>query len=232
MLAQTLRIGEQLSFLDALTVESFAYSALLGGQDFRGWCARRSVRSHQRTDGACLRIERVGDRIIIVLSRSETHNAIDAAMRDELTESLNAVLDDPSVEALELRAEGRAFSVGGALGEFGGLSDTAMGHAIRTLRSPARLLHQLAPRATAFVHGACIGSGIEIAAAAGRIVASRNAWFQLPEISMGLIPGAGGTVTVPRRIGRHRALYWALTGKRLNARDAQSWGLVDVIAEP
>src|SRR5262249_28448891 len=122
------------------------------------------------------------------------------------------------------------FSVGGELDEFGTSPDLATAHAVRTLRSPALLLHRLRDRATAFVQGACIGSGIEIPAAAGRVVAAPDSWFSLPEVSMGLIPGAGGTVTVASRIGRHRTLYWALRHRRLNAATAREWGLVDEVA--
>jgi enoyl-CoA hydratase/carnithine racemase len=86
-------------------------------------------------------------------------------------------------------------------------------------------------RVTSRIQGACIGAGIEIAAAAGRLVADRDAWFHLPEVGMGLIPGAGGTVTVPRRIGRRRTAWMALLGEPLDARTALDWGLVDALEE-
>jgi enoyl-CoA hydratase/carnithine racemase len=59
--------------------------------------------------------------------------------------------------------------------------------------------------------------------------ASADAFFQLPEVSMGLVPGAGGTVSVPRRIGRQRAAWMALTGARVDAPTALTWGLIDAI---
>jgi enoyl-CoA hydratase/carnithine racemase len=61
------------------------------------------------------------------------------------------------------------------------------------------------------------------------VVASEDAWFQLPELSMGLIPGAGGTLSLPRRIGRQRTAWLALSGVRLDAATALRWRLVDAI---
>jgi enoyl-CoA hydratase/carnithine racemase len=72
-----------------------------------------------------------------------------------------------------------------------------------------------------------VGAGIEVPAAAARVVARAGTVFRLPEVSMGLIPGAGGTATVPRRIGRHRACYMALSGATIDLDTALAWGLVD-----
>ena len=74
-----------------------------------------------------------------------------------------------------------------------------------------------------------MGAGIEMAAFAGRVVADEAAAISLPEIGIGLIPGAGGTVSLPRRIGRHRTALLALSGERISASTAVDWGLVDEI---
>jgi enoyl-CoA hydratase/carnithine racemase len=79
------------------------------------------------------------------------------------------------------------------------------------------------------VHGACVGAGIELPAFARRVVARSDAFFQLPEVAMGLVPGAGGTVSIPRRVGRQRAAYLCLSAVRLDAETALAWGLVDEI---
>jgi enoyl-CoA hydratase/carnithine racemase len=75
-----------------------------------------------------------------------------------------------------------------------------------------------------------VGAGVELPAFAGTVVAAENATFRLPEVAMGLIPGAGGTVSLPRRIGRWRTLYLALSGLSLNAASALAWGLADRVA--
>lgn len=228
-LAQVLRLGAQLSVADALVVESLAYSTLLGGPEFRRW---RNSHARKLTEPATetrVRLTRETGLVSIHLANPERLNAFDARMRDDLVEALRAIADDPTVTAVRLVGDGRAFSSGGDLDEFGTSPDTATSHAIRSLRSPTLLVYELRERTTAYLHGACIGAGIEVPAAAGRIVAAADSWFQLPEIEMGLIPGAGGTVTVPRRIGRHRALYWMLTGRKLAASAARAWQLVDEI---
>jgi enoyl-CoA hydratase/carnithine racemase len=92
-------------------------------------------------------------------------------------------------------------------------------------------VHELRDRITFIVHGACIGAGVEIPAFAGRVVARSDATFRLPELGMGLVPGAGGTVSIPRRIGRERFRTMALTGEMIDAATALSWGLVDEIED-
>src|SRR5258708_7441143 len=86
--------------------------------------------------------------------------------------------------------------------------------------SPLSILSPLRNRLRVRAHGACAAAGIEPAASARRVHASEDALFQLPEVSMGLIPGAGGTVSIVGRIGRQRAALMALTGRRVDARTA------------
>ena len=82
---------------------------------------------------------------------------------------------------------------------------------------------------TAHLHGACIGAGVEIPSFAARVVATEDAFCQLPELAMGLVPGAGGTVGITKRIGRWRTAYLALTAARISATTALEWGLVDAV---
>ena len=136
---------------------------------------------------------------------------------------------DASVERVVLDGAGPSFCSGGDLAEFGTLPDPATAHLVRLTRSPARLLAELGPRLEVRLHGACIGAGIEMAAFAGRVIAHIDAVISLPEVGLGLIPGAGGTVSLPRRIGRHRTAELALGGGPIDAPTAQKWGLVDAI---
>jgi enoyl-CoA hydratase/carnithine racemase len=96
---------------------------------------------------------------------------------------------------------------------------------------PANALAMAADRYTFHLHGACIGAGIELPAFAGRVVAKPNTYFRLPEVDMGLIPGAGGCVSIPRRIGRQRTNWLAITGIELNAETALVWGLIDAVMD-
>ena len=229
VLARVLRIGEGLAFDAALDVESLAYSTLLGGAEFRRWRAASPAGAMPSEPAELVRYERAGDAVTLTLASPATRNAMSATMRDALYTALASVVEDPSGPSLILCGAGRCFSTGGELAEFGSADDLAAAHLIRTRRSAVRLLHRLGDRAQVQLHGACIGSGIEIAAAAARRSAARDTIFQLPELRMGLIPGAGGTVTLARAIGRQRTAWLALTGRRIGAARARDWGLIDDI---
>ncbi|AYJ85067.1 enoyl-CoA hydratase/isomerase family protein (plasmid) [Sphingomonas paeninsulae] len=228
--AQVLRMGGNLPFEQALQLESFAYSTLLGGAEFRAWRAAQPNRAPPESSGPYLHISRDNDLVTVTFARPAERNGICAGMRDALHEAICAVLDDPSAPALVLKGDGACFSTGGDLAEFGTATDLAAAHAIRTLRSCALRLYELGDRATVMLHGACIGSGIEIPAAAAHRHALPGAFFQLPELGMGLMPGAGGTVSIARAIGRHRTCYMVLSGRRITAETAAHWGLVSPVA--
>jgi Enoyl-CoA hydratase/isomerase len=230
VLARVLRLGEGLDFEAALEIESLAYSALLGGSEFARWLETAPRGDAGDEAAAPVRYEREGDLVTLTLASPASRNAMTAAMRDALYEALVNVLEDPSAPRLMLAAEGKCFSTGGHLPEFGTAKDLAAAHVIRTQRSCVRLLHRLGPRATVRLHGACIGSGIEVPAAAAHRIAAPDLIVQLPELTMGLIPGAGGTASLAAAIGRHRLMWLALGGFRIGADQAQRWGLVHAIA--
>ncbi len=228
MLSRVLKTTERSPFEDALFVESLAYSALLGGAEFKAWLRRRGeVPPTWASDP--IRFTRIADTVTLWLDDASNRNAYSSAMRDALAYALDSCLLDATNPGVTIRAHGRTFCVGGALDEFGKTTDAIEGHHIRLEQSAAWRLHRLGERSTVVVQGAAIGSGVEMAAAAHHVSASSASWFQLPEVGMGLIPGAGGTVTVPRRIGRHRAFYLMVSGVRLRAQRALDWLLVDAI---
>ena len=125
-------------------------------------------------------------------------------MRDELAQSLSVAVVDESISSVVLRGNGPSFCSGGDLDEFGTRPDPATAHMTRLARSPARLIHQLAARTIVQLHGAAFGGGIEIAGFAGVVEAHPDTRIALPEVGLGLIPGAGGTVSLTHRIGRQR----------------------------
>lgn len=226
IMCRVLRLSEGLAFGPALEIESFAYSSLLGGSEFDRWRLSCAMQPIPAGEGPMVLAERDADVVTLTLNHPNAQNAMTAAMRDALYSALANVLDDPTVPNMVLQGAGKCFSTGGALGEFGTATDLAQAHVVRTVRSCAALLDRLGPRATVRLHGACVGSGLEVPAAAARRIAAQDAWFQLPELRMGLIPGAGGTASVARAIGRHRTAWMLLSGKRIDARLALTWGLV------
>jgi enoyl-CoA hydratase/carnithine racemase len=226
-LALLLRSTAGLSAPAALVAESAAYSALQDGAEFRRWRAGRPVRPPEPALER-IRLELAGRDLRIVLARPTRRNAVDLRMRDALAEALATAARDQYLQ-VELAGDGPDFCSGGDLDEFGSRPDPAQAHIVRLTRSPALLLHRLADRTTAQLHGSCLGAGIEWPAFAGRVVAAADTRIALPEIGLGLIPGAGGTVSLTRRIGRWRTAFLALSGTYLTAADALAWGLVDAV---
>jgi enoyl-CoA hydratase/carnithine racemase len=227
-LVQLLHVGEPLAAVDAVVAESFVYSLLQAGEHHRAWLAARAVRDRRpRPDGPVVRVERRAGTLALTLDRVEVRNANGTRMRDELVSGLALAELDPTVERVELRGAGPAFCSGGDLDEFGTAADPVSAHGVRTTRSAGVHIARVADRVTAYVHGACVGAGVELPAFAHEVVARSDTTFLLPEVGMGLVPGAGGTASVPRRIGRHRAAYLALSGVPIDASTAAAWGLVD-----
>lgn len=227
-LVQVLRMAPDLSPPDRLVVESLAYSTLQAGAAFRSWIAGKHPHAARPSTEPVL-LDRDGDRLTITLNRPWVHNAFDAATRDALCEALEVAASDPTVTGVDLYGNGPSFCSGGDLAEFGSSPDPAQAHHVRVHRSPAALLQRCGGKVTAHLHGACVGAGIELAAFAGRVTAAPDTVIRLPEIGMGLIPGAGGTASLPTRIGRERTAYLALTGAALGAAEARRWGLADEI---
>jgi hypothetical protein len=229
-LVHVLRSTEQLGVAEALSVESMAYSMLQGGERFQRW--RREQPKREQVDegtGDPVLLERHGNTLEVVLNRPAVRNAFNAAMRDALIDAFDLVDLAGDIEEVHLRGSGTNFCSGGDLDEFGTAGDPAAAHLLRVDRYAGRRIHDHAAMVTAHVHGSCVGAGVELPAFAGRVVAAPDATFRLPEVSMGLVPGAGGTVSVPRRTGRHRAAWMALSGARVDARTALAWGLVDTV---
>jgi hypothetical protein len=228
LLARILRIGEFLSVRDALDLESLAYSTLLAGPGFARWLATRGDRpeSAPQTADAVL-ISRDGDTLRLTLNRPERRNAHSRELRDALVAGLRIARLDDTLKTVVLDANGPSFCSGGDLDEFGTAPDLSTAHLIRTHAGAALPLHDLKDRVTARLHGHCVGAGIELPAFAGHVLADPGTVFRLPELDLGLIPGAGGTVSIPRRVGRWRTLYLVLTGATITAETAHRWGLVD-----
>lgn len=228
-LAVLLRSGENLTVEHALAAESAVYSTLQSGAEFATWRAGNTRRAAAPDTRPAVRAEREGDELRIVLDRPTRHNAFSRSMRDALSEMLALAVSDETIARVVLSGDGPSFCSGGDLGEFGSFGDPASAHLTRLARSPARLMHRLADRTHVQLHGACMGAGIELAAFARRVTAHPDATIALPEIDLGLIPGAGGTVSIPRRIGRQRCALLALGGP-ITAATAAAWGLVDAVS--
>lgn len=227
-LASLLRGATDRTIDGGLLAESAVYSSLQAGPEFAAWLGARE-RRRREPQGDAVAVTRAGATVVVTLQRPDVRNALSTRMRDQLVDAFALVAADPSIERVELRGAGPSFCSGGDLDEFGTMPDPASAHLLRLQRSAGRAIAVVAERVTAYLHGDCVGSGIELPAFAGTVVARRDARMSLPEVSLGLIPGAGGTVSLPRRIGRHRTAALALSGAAIDADTALAWGLVDAL---
>lgn len=216
-----------------LITESLAYSTLQAGAEFARWLAERGPKTVPALPDPVL-AERVDDVLLVNFNRPGRHNAFSTDARGALLEALEVALVDPSVIEVVLGGNGPSFCSGGDLAEFGTFADPASAHLARTRHSPALALDalttRLGARCRAEVHGQVLGSGLEMAAFCGHVTCAPDATLGLPELALGLIPGAGGTVSVTRRIGRWRTAYLVLSGKFIDPATALDWGLVDAVS--
>ncbi|MBB5137383.1 hypothetical protein HNP84_007135 [Thermocatellispora tengchongensis] len=226
------RVLRQTPLLDVrsgLAAEAAAYSMLLGGAEFRRWLEARGPARPADPAAGRVRLDRRDATLAITLARPHRRNAMDALMREALIEALEVALLDDTVERVELTGAGPGFCSGGDLDEFGSARDHVAAYLVRLERHAGHLIHLLRERVHARLHGACYGAGVEMPLFARHVTATPDAVLALPEIAMGLIPGAGGTVSVPARAGRWRTAWMAVTGARLDAATALEWGLIDAI---
>ncbi len=168
----------------------------------------------------------------ITLNRPDRLNAINLAMRDLLWEYLRACRDHPDVRAVCFRGEGRAFSAGADISEFGTAPSLWAARQARHERDLWGLLLSLEMPLVARLHGFCFGAGLELPLCCDVRVAAADARFALPEVTLGYIPSAGGTQTLPRTIPPGAAADLILTGEAVGTEEALRWGLVDAAVPP
>lgn len=163
----------------------------------------------------------------VTLNRPRVLNALNTAMRDELWEVLLAVRDDPEVRVAIFRGAGtRAFCSGADVSEFGTAPSYVEAREARHLRDLWALMLSLEKPLIAAVHGYTLGAGLEMSLLCDLRLAAEGARLGTPEVSLGYIPSAGGTQTLPRVIRLGAALELILTGEPVDAAEAYRLGLV------
>jgi enoyl-CoA hydratase/carnithine racemase len=172
--------------------------------------------------------EKRGGIAYITLNRPKALNAYNVRMRDELYEALGAIKDDPEVRAVILKGAGeKAFCAGADLTEFLTAPPPVFARQARFARDIWGLFLSIEQPVIAALHGYVLGSGIEMALCCDIRLASDDARFGMPETSLGIIPAAGGSQTLPRTIGAAAALDILLTGRWITAAEALKLKLVD-----
>lgn len=164
----------------------------------------------------------------LVLDRAEALNALSTAMARSLAEACAEVAADAGARAvLVSSASDRAFSVGADLKERHGFSEADLMAQRPVFRAAFTGLLELPQPTVAAVHGFALGGGLEFALSCDLVVADESALMGLPEVSVGLVPGGGGTQLLRRRVGAARAADLVLTGRRVPAAEAHGLGLID-----
>ena len=171
-------------------------------------------------------VSRDGEVAIITLDNPPV-NAMSHHLREPLYKAIEAARDDGGVKAIVIACAGRTFVSGADITEFG----TPKALAEPNLPQLCALLESLPKPAVAAIHGTALGGGLELALACHYRVADRAAKVGLPEVKLGLLPGAGGTIRLPRLTGPERAVAMIVSGNPIGAAKALEAGVVDAIAE-
>jgi len=174
---------------------------------------------------------RAGSVLIVELNRADAMNAISTDLARALTEVMHDIAKDDSIRAVVLAGAGdRAFCVGADLKERNRLDDNGFRAQREVFRAAFGSVLQLPQPVVAAIHGFALGGGLELALSCDIVVADEDAVVGLPEVSLGLVPGGGGTQLALRRLGPGRAADIILTGRRIAAEEAYALGLVDRLA--
>jgi enoyl-CoA hydratase len=169
---------------------------------------------------------------VLTVNRPDKLNALNAATIAELDRAVRDVAADDGVRGLLLTGAGqKAFVAGADIGELARMGPLSGVRVSRQGQDTFRMLEKLPKPVVAAVNGFALGGGLELALACHMRVASANARFGLPEVKLGIIPGYGGTVRLPRLVGRGRALELILTGEMISAAEAHRIGLVNRVVE-
>ncbi|MBE9572877.1 MAG: enoyl-CoA hydratase/isomerase family protein [Proteobacteria bacterium] len=166
----------------------------------------------------------------VTLNRPQVLNIYNVQMRDDLYQILSAIRDDPDVMVAIFKGAGKkAFCAGADLSEFLTTPSPTEARQVRFDRDVWGLFLSIPQPLIAAVHGYVLGSGIEIALCCDIRIASEDAKFGLPEVGLGIIPAAGGTQTLPRTVGKAKALEMLLTNRWIDAEEAAQIGLVNKV---
>jgi 3-hydroxyacyl-CoA dehydrogenase len=166
-------------------------------------------------------------RVAVLAVNAPPVNAFGADVRRDLAAALRRAVDDQDVDAIIIRGAGGTFMAGADISEFG----TQKANAEPRLRDLFTLIEASPKPVVAAIHGTALGGGLEAALAAHARVAVRAAKLGLPEVSLGILPGAGGTQRLPRLVGPEAALEMMISGKPITAESAMKLGVLDAVVD-
>ncbi|WP_239807072.1 3-hydroxyacyl-CoA dehydrogenase NAD-binding domain-containing protein [Croceicoccus hydrothermalis] len=168
---------------------------------------------------------RTDGNVLIVTTDNPPVNALGAAVRQGLSAAMEQARNDDAVEAVVIRCDGRTFHAGADITEFGKPPvEPGLPTVVDTIESCTKPV-------VAAIHGTALGGGLEVALGCHYRIAAKSAKLGLPEVKLGLLPGAGGTQRLPRVVGVEAALDMIVTGNPVSATKAETLGLVDRLTE-
>jgi enoyl-CoA hydratase/carnithine racemase len=175
-------------------------------------------------------VEPSGDQTVVSINRPEKRNALSRGMISQLTEALDAVIRDPTVTGVIIAGSGQAFCAGVDLNEFSDGTPETAADLIHALKLLCATVYASPKPVACAIQGFCVGGGLEMALAADFRVATDDARFAMPEVTVG-IPSVIHAALLLHYIGLGRARQMLLTGDAVTARTAYEWGLVNYVVE-
>jgi enoyl-CoA hydratase/carnithine racemase len=173
---------------------------------------------------------RVEDRIAFLTINNPPMNAISREVAQQLDEAVVEIGKDDNIKAVVFSGEGRAFISGADIRMLKEVKDRHQARQVTSvLHGALNKIEALRKPVIAAVHGFCLGGGLEVALACHMRIAGEKAVFGVPEIKLGIYPGAGGTQRLPRVVGKAKGLEMILTGEFISAQEALQWGLVNKV---
>jgi len=180
-----------------------------------------------------LKYEVEGKVGILTFNRPKVLNALNGETVREIIKAVSQIKEEGNVSVLAMTGEGeKAFVAGADINEFVGQGVKEGFEFSRSFQEMTSSIEKIGIPTIAMVNGLALGGGCEIALACSLRVLSQNARMGLPELGLGVVPGAGGTQRLPRLIGKGRALYYILTGDMIGAQEALAMGLANFVVEP
>jgi enoyl-CoA hydratase len=179
-----------------------------------------------------LNVERDGAIATVTVNRPDKLNALNAATIAEIDRAFRTLADEDAIRGIILTGAGpKSFVAGADIAELATMGPLTGIRVSRDGQDAFRFMERMRKPVVAAVNGFALGGGLELALACHIRIASRNARFGLPEVKLGIIPGYGGTIRLPRLVGRGRALELMLTGDMIDADEAFRIGLVNRVVE-
>jgi enoyl-CoA hydratase len=167
---------------------------------------------------------------MIALNRPKVLNAINRKMVSEILEAMEGFDRDNELRVIVLTGNGRAFAAGADIDEM--MEDSSIDLELLNQFTDWDRLAQIKKPIVGAVQGFALGGGFELALCCDLLFASNDAEFGFPEVNLGVMPGAGGTVRLTKLVGKTKAMEWLFTGKRISSEEALHYGIINRIVAP